>query len=589
MPLSRRALNVAVSVTALSANHAFQAPLNRQSTRHLPGTNSATTGPSSLNHITPATARLTQRHNVLSHQHNLRQARHLTPGHFGQSHPLTSSTACQGSLWPDSDYPELAFKGPLNLRFEPLGQHAFPIFELSANSQNLEFPDTELPNTAAVDLAQFLAPGTVYIAFSDTEAHLGQVTEQVTEQITEQSTPEAQLQKLDAPNCPFTKAKVVTSDGVDYSGLYLVPTDLPPSLRKHLYQAVESVLAQPHRGRINTLTDILTQAGCDLNTVPDNTTATPPTLKDCRTQTDLLQALMHYGLRYNDTPIPARFINTTPMSLQQLKDKMDYSHLAEPMKHLRAHLEPAEIKAQRQSAAADIREKNTPVDLPENTTPPPSAYNNSIAISAAKTSPTGALLRKHISPHVLFNVALNSHEVAQQLPERLKAFDQKNPDLITRLKKDVLFPPHMATKVHNLMAESFDTPHHISGSELLSLLAHQGQQQHQQSAQSRTHLANNPAEGAQRFNCVITDNNLVLGQVKAGCEAVDDVLSKHVLLAEYGDVRFAGEVYVTGKTLYLTRNSGTYRPSETQLNDAAALLSKQFPTLRVKADHTPPH
>lgn len=574
MTTSLSPLNLAVSFAALSANqmtpgHAFHTPLN---TRAI-GRPSSTSTPA-LARMTPLNANFPQRqHNQHSlNQHSLRQAP-FSPSLQPKHSTIRSRTSLQGSVWPDSDYPEASLKTPLALKFEPLGQSAYPIYQAASPEVIPEFPAENMPNTAAVDLTQLLSPGTVYIAFTDSQAHLGEVTD------------EGSLQKLDLPDCPFSKAQILKSDGADYSGLYLVPADLPTALKTDLHKAAEQMRSQPVRGSINTIGQILTQAGCTLNT-------DDPSLKltNYHSQTDLLTAIMQHGLSYQGTPIPARFINTTPEPLQQLKDKMDHAAFTGPIKHLQALLQSPDTKKQRQAEASAIRGNTPKTNQPDHKDKSLTEdFSNPIHISSAKTSPTGALLRRHVSPHVLFNIELNREQTAKQLPQRLKPFDQKNPDLITRLKKDVLFPPSVAKKVHNLMAESFDTPRQISGADLLSLLTHQGQP-----ALTKTETKTDFSETAQnspepqRYNCVITDNKLVLGQVKAGCEAIDDVLSKHVLLAEYGEARFAGEIYVKDDTLYLTRNSGTYRPTETHLKNAVTLLSKQFPNLTVKGDFTSP-
>lgn len=488
----------------------------------------------------------------------------------GKTSQTGSTTALRGSFWPDSDYPDTPVKTPLQLSFQPLGQSAYPVYSLQLPHLNPEFPNLETADTAAIDLTKLLASGTVYLSFSDNDVHMGEITQA------------GDLRKLSIPDCPLSKAQLKHTDGADQSGLYFVPSDMPTELRAALYEAAQTQLTGQKPSNLKAITAILTQAGCHLNTTEQH-------LTECDSISKLLQAILTYGLAYQGAQIPARFINTTTHTLQQLKAAMDHSALSTPFAHFKQLTQTQTAKEQRSTEAAHIR-ATTPEYLLTGHQEDP---KHPIEISTAKTSPTGALLRRHISPHILFSIQLNNTNTEKFLPSKLKPFDQKNPDLITRIKKDVLFPPSMAKKINNLMADSYDGPTQITGPELLSLLANQGLEHAKKyNPHHNTNLNNNPAETqqeTQRYNCVITDNNLKLGQLKTGCEAVDDVLSKHVLLAEYEDVRFAGELYVKDNTLYLTRNSGTYRPTETHLEKAVSLLRKQFPTLTVKGDFEAPY
>jgi hypothetical protein len=308
-----------------------------------------------------------------------------------------------------------------------------------------------------------------------------------------------------------------------------------------------------------------------LETAVTIATPTPtPTLNACKSLSHLLEQLMQHGLSYKGIPVPLRLINTSSKSLHAIAGDVDRGVLTTPIKHCREYFDTPEKKQQRHVAAEHIRASLPNADKQPVTEDP----NQLINIAAAKTSPTGALLRRYITPHILFSLQLNPSTTQKHLPDLLKPFDQKKPDFMTRLKRDVLFPPETAKKVTNLMAEGFDKPIPVTAVELLSLLETQG--------------VVTEAQTPQGFNCVITDKSLILGQLKAQFEPIDDVLSKHVLLAEYKPVRFAGEIYVENDSLVLTRNSGTYRPTKAHLESAVNLLATQFPQIKVKADFKHP-
>jgi hypothetical protein len=489
-------------------------------------------------------------------------------------HPLMNAppslrTALSGSYWPESDYPEHAIKAPLKLSYSPLGQSAYPIFEISDPKSYPEFPATSNPVAADIDAAQFLRPGSFYLSFGDTDVHAGEIINENT------------IRKLQPTGCPFNKTKVSHSDGSERSGLFFVPSDLPVDARKALYQAVEKMASSHARSTTSTLVDLLTTAGFELTAPQHGTRLSTKNevdnyeLKQCHTPVQLLQGILKYGLSFKGAPLPARIINTTGRPLSTLKNKLDHAPIRASLQQMQQILTSAEHTAQRQELAKTIR-ANTPA--PIGTSPAashPEDPTHPIKIATAKTSPTGALLRRFISPHVLFKIQLDADAITRHLSTRLKPFAQKNPDIITRLKKDLFFPPSTAKRVSNLMAEAFETRHSITGAELLSLLENQSR---------KVIPSPHTSETPNIFNCIITDDALILGQVKAGCLAIDDVLSKHVLLAEYADVRFAGEIYAQNNTLFVTRNSGTYRPTALQLNGTTALLNEQFSFISIESD-----
>lgn len=568
-----------ISLAALTLNALAATPAAFAPTRAHPQLSMRPMAQGKLGHITPSIRPAQERSNP-----STLSCQTTSPVRTGQSR-------LNGCYWPEGDYPDSALKAPLTLSFQSLGQHAYPIHQVDP-TQCPEFPSTEAPDGTLVDLSRILTPGSVFMGLTETGIHIGKMTT------------ENGIQAIAASACMFSQPNAQETQGEAPSGLYFVPKDLPPGLQDALTAAAKQLLVttdtQPATN-LERLVTLLTSPQCELTRPPEDmkippqmkqletavTIATPtptptPTLNACKSLSHLLEQLMQHGLSYKGVPIPLRLINTSSKSLHAMTGDVDRSVLTMPIKHCREYFETPETKQQRREAAERIRTSLPSADEQPVTEDP----NQLINIAAAKTSPTGALLRRYITPHILFSLQLNPSTTQKHLPDLLKPFDQKKPDFMTRLKRDLLFPPETAKKVTNLMAEGFDKPAQVTAAELLSLLE-------TQSVTAATHIRTHTrtqtqTQTPQRFNCVITDKSLILGQLKAQFEPIDDVLSKHVLLAEYKPVRFAGEIYVENDSLVLTRNSGTYRPTKAHLESAVNLLATQFPQIKVKADFKHP-
>jgi len=76
------------------------------------------------------------------------------------------------------------------------------------------------------------------------------------------------------------------------------------------------------------------------------------------------------------------------------------------------------------------------------------------------------------------------------------------------------------------------------------------------------------------FNVVLKGRDLFLS--RSGEGFLRDLISKHAVLANHQDVHFAGKLRRVGNEIYLINDSGTYRPTETELQNVAAYLSTQL-------------
>jgi hypothetical protein len=154
------------------------------------------------------------------------------------------------------------------------------------------------------------------------------------------------------------------------------------------------------------------------------------------------------------------------------------------------------------------------------------------------------------------------------LPGKLKAFSMPNPSRLTRFKKNVIFSRPVVSFVNKHMARNFVQQEPLFELDMTQLL--------------KTDTS------AQRniYNVVLTSKEMTVGKLDVWAPKVDWVLSKHVLLANYSDdVRFAGEMWKDeNDCIHFNANSGTYTPTEEDLQNMLRLARRMFPNLNLQAD-----
>ena len=201
----------------------------------------------------------------------------------------------------------------------------------------------------------------------------------------------------------------------------------------------------------------------------------------------------------------------------------------------------------------------------------PDSADDGYEVQISQPSKFGRLFR-HIWPaHTFFRVKQTKAAAADYLPETLKAFPQANPSLLTRIKKGILFSPPVVSFIRRQLANAFESVRGLTDKDLFDQL--------------EVHSAETPA----KYNIVIEGSLLTVARLDHGSKAPDWILSKHVLMSGYSnDVRFAGEIWKEADgTVRLSNNSGTYRPSDAQLERAVAYLSAVFPNITFAAYSDP--
>ncbi|MFI5345522.1 MAG: diacylglycerol/polyprenol kinase family protein [Elusimicrobiota bacterium] len=172
----------------------------------------------------------------------------------------------------------------------------------------------------------------------------------------------------------------------------------------------------------------------------------------------------------------------------------------------------------------------------------------------------GRILRHFWPAHTLFRVTKANVGIAAYLPATLTAFPQANPSLLTRIKKGFLFSPPVVRAIRSQLAHSYREFEARTAAEILALIQPS-------------------SEPGSKYNIVIDGSGFNVMGLDHGAKVPDWILSKHVLMSGYSkDVRFAGEIWrdADGRIL-VSDNSGTYRPSAAQLDQAVAYLKAVFP------------
>lgn len=301
----------------------------------------------------------------------------------------------------------------------------------------------------------------------------------------------------------------------------------------------------------------------------------------------LLRVLIREGLTFDGQPISFDVIRTAPDSIEQHTWGITEAEATTGCRHAEHALE----KQAKKSIFFAILEKlrHAPKRLSNILMPPPAAppaiaapiapplavqqeCPADLQIRVSSDSLTGMALRQLWGPHTLFETRQTRVDINAYLPNTLRAFPQKNPSALTRLKKTLLFSPPVVKAIRGVLSPRMLDIGYRSPVDIYNML--------------RTHSEVSP----NKYNLVITGSRIIIARTTVQVKAVDWVLTKHVLMSGYDpDVRFSGEVWKdTQGVIRLNNNSGTYQPSQQQLLAAHAYMQAVFNTLAVQIDEPAP-
>lgn len=414
------------------------------------------------------------------------------------------------------------------------------------------------PSLKTIEATQIFKTGTVAFGFGKPNVFLMRINDGVT-------------QRVDAKSFWRDSTKITTSDahGKIQSGVFFVPRYLDnETIQKLETEAFNAVgKSGPTCAQINA--HILHAAGFSLgNDAVISGSILPHTL---------LGNILKHGLLCDGKKVEFDIVCTTEdKNLAAFYQALSDAEVKTPCRHATrnaaSHDEAGRTK--RIDAAKAVHFSNERNLLPLTEVQSPSA-GQSFKVWGSKPSALGMLARAVWGAHVVYRIGFNSTiNVDDFLPNDLLAFPQTHPSTMTLFKRDVLFCPMSLKHINKNMAPTFECMGIFFEGRVVELL-HNGLIR----------------------NFVLTKNELVLMHLGESSSWADWALSKHVLAATaigsscekdgrgFPIVRFAGELRYDAlqNTLYINANSGTYMPTDEDLENAVKLAKKMLPTVNIVA------
>jgi hypothetical protein len=297
----------------------------------------------------------------------------------------------------------------------------------------------------------------------------------------------------------------------------------------------------------------------------------------------LLSYLLANGIEFEGKPVELEVIRTTQANMESYARQIIAAELLTFCRHgqraLDAKAQKSKVwKGVRAVVSAPSKMLGAAFGLTGLTSAPPvisrevapalpadANYHADFDVKLSIASSTGALLRQFWGAHALFTGEQKRVEALDYLKQRLKPFPQARPNLVTKLKKRVLFSRPVIRLIHAFLAPSYASIGLKSERDVYDML--------------RT----DSKKVANKYNLVITTEKIILARTTVRLNVVDWILSKHVLASGYDpNVVFAGEVWkdVDG-VIHINGNSGTYQPSDEDVVAAGAFMRALFPHLTI--------
>lgn len=350
-------------------------------------------------------------------------------------------------------------------------------------------------------------------------------------------------------------AKVEDSRLLVQSGVLLRLKGLPGEIAEVLREKSELHDGKRYWTCVNAVCRVLEDAGFTAGDTP---------LSEHYFPVSLMYSLKRSGLSYRGLPISIEFIRTTPDGFEEYVLLVTRAEVLTFCRHAQRAVEPQleELRARhilgpKNERKVVVRRGAAPA-LPEDI-----QYYDDFTVRVSQPSSPGMLLRLAWGTHSLYEVIQRRVAPKDYFPGTLAAFsDDKG--LLSRVKKGFLFSPEVVSFIRGNLKPSMSEFSGKDESEIYDML-----------------LTHSKSRG-EKYNLVITDEMIVVSRVWVRYDLVDWVLSKHVLMSGYApDVYFAGEIWKgEDGVIYLSRNSGTYRPSKECLEAALRFLNDVFPHVR---------
>jgi hypothetical protein len=300
----------------------------------------------------------------------------------------------------------------------------------------------------------------------------------------------------------------------------------------------------------------------------------------------LFKSLLKWGLYYNGQVVNFEFVRTADEDLNAYMGEVIQAELLTFCRHADRTIEgKAEagskfwkgVRAIRNAPGKLFSRKKgatTPTTTAPHVVAPPLptdvAVRNDIRVEMSTPSMFGVFIRWFWGQHVLFRISTDRVNVHDYIDEPLLEPFPGKLSFVSRLKKWVLFNRFVIRYFLRHLAPRWEDLGTFDERTALAML--------------RTHSDESP----NKYNVVITEEAIVIARIssqgrwKWAAKLAAWVLSKHVLLANWKNVPWAGEGWKeVSADVDLDGNSGTFKPADVRTKKAVRYLNAVCPSWRV--------
>jgi hypothetical protein len=392
--------------------------------------------------------------------------------------------------------------------------------------------------------------------------------------------------QVDAKSLKRADMTYHSTNGKIQSGVFLVPTNVPPEALDRFNQAATNMANQKtsHITCVNSNSRILRDAGFSIEGVNMEDIVFPATL---------FEHLMFRNVFYTDSlghkhKVHFKVINTTNRSLEDYFENVDTAVVGTRLRHRRRNADTEEMMEARGAAAKELiaqEKERLSKESPRENASVSDLGLRKMTISVP--SYLGDAVARIWGRHTIYEVDLADkkdeikaafQELAQKDGSELKLrpFAQKKISKSTWLKKHIFFSGPMIRFLRRHMMGHADT------TELNAMALFD-------------HLKSTETE---KLNFALFDDEngtrVALAKVHANAggpkelhrSTADWALSKHALLADRKDVYSSGEIWYDKekKSFIINNDSGTYEPSLARAQLTAQLAKNIFNAGRLNYD-----
>jgi hypothetical protein len=403
--------------------------------------------------------------------------------------------------------------------------------------------DASIKVTNACDI---FTPNTVVLGFGEPNVWMGVIGER-------------KVHTYAAKSLWRAPTSIEESDGKVQSGVFIVPTSLNQATIEQIIAASQASAEAKTRtiSCAKSNSSILSKCGFTIRGGKSIEHHLPH---------HLLKDILDNGLELDGKEVKFFCFISSPLSLQAFYNSIITAEQTTFIRHMNRCMPISpEEKQERAKQIKRVETENAKLLL--STTPETKELKLHVYVSRT-SSWFGLYFQRWFGAHRIYRIALNPKVVDAILSEKLVAFEHVEASFMKSLKQNWIFNTHVVAWIRSWMALRFDNLGWLSEEDAVA------------------HLLPTETGEVKRYNFVITGDSVYFCLLNVKNEWVDWVLSKHTVVSGYSDdVRFAGEMFTKdGKTIHINLNSGTYRPTEQQLDNAVELARKLFSRLQVVAD-----